>query len=522
METKNISISFFHSWESGAGGIDRYVLTGLLAIAFLLRLPGLINPEVIHHDGIEYIRHAHLVFNGNWFGGKAAPLYPALIALCHFITPDMETAGILVSTILGSALILPVFYLGKKMFNPMVGLIAALFAAVHPVLIEYSGSVLSESSYYLFFTLSVLFSWEVFRRRKEHSAFLFGTFTALAYLTRPEAIGLLFVFSAWILFVHSSEGDNRFIKKIAILLTIFITFFAFSMPYLREIQKETGKWQISKKAALSIGSFSGEEEAPSFGKPRGGKGLTLSSVIKHPLPVLGRMGIGLLGSLYKFLLGLNPLLFFFALFGWIVVLRREGVASRKGNLFLLSHVIFYFGFVFPFFFISKRFASQMICIALPWAAFGLLSLTERSQRKWWKGLPLKRMTAFVLIILLVSLLIQGRVFHNREHRTIQREAGLWMKTHLPRGAIVMSRLPQEAFYSGMEWVRLIDGSYEETLERAQSKHVRYLITDDGVTSYCPDFLEKTAKESKLRRIHELKRKDQSLFIWELIDGPKER
>jgi 4-amino-4-deoxy-L-arabinose transferase-like glycosyltransferase len=131
---------------------------GLLVLAFLLRLPLLFFPEVIHNDGTEYVRHAKLIFAGDWAGGKAPPLYPALIALFRVFTGNFERAGILASVLFGSFLILPVYSLGRTLFNERVGALAALFAAVQPFLYIASGSVLTESVYFFLLTTSVLFS----------------------------------------------------------------------------------------------------------------------------------------------------------------------------------------------------------------------------------------------------------------------------------------------------------------------------------------------------------------------------
>lgn len=511
----------FQAWEMEKGDKDGKVLLSLLLFAFLVRLILLFYPEVIHNDGIEYIRHAKSILRGDWSEGKSAPLYPALIALFQLIVPNAETAGIMISVIFGAGLVLPVFYLGKGLFHRQVGILGALFAAVHPVLTAYSGSVLTESTYFFFFSLSLLFSWNAFKTGKGFDVGLCGFFTALTYLVRPEALGLLVVFLAWLLFINPPGGERRFAKKVAILTTVVATVFVFSFPYLLAIQKDTGRWQISKKAVLSIGSLTEEEEAPSFGKPRGEKGLTLSSVIKHPLPVLGRLGAGFLGVFYKFIIGLTPPLFLFAAAGWAFMLGKKGFPSLKGNSFLLSHVLFYFGLVFPFFFVSKRYAAQMIGITLPWAAFGFLKLAEWIHGRWREKIPFKQFTVWILIFLLAGLFVQGRFFHTREHRVIRRELGFWMKDHLPKEAVVMSRLPQEAFYSGMTWVQMSGGSYEEILEKARSKQVHYLITDDKVISYSPDFLEKAKRKGDLKRIHEFKREGQCLIIWELLGSPEE-
>ncbi|HLD30437.1 MAG TPA: glycosyltransferase family 39 protein, partial [bacterium] len=166
----------------------------ILFIAFALRLFLLLQPEVIHNDGTAYVRHAKEVLSENWARSKAPPFYPFLISIVQFLTGNYELAGIWISVIMGTLLVLPVFFLGKEIFNVQAGILSGLVTAVHPLLNISSGSVLTESTYHFFLATSVLFGWYAFLSGKVRTTLLFGFFTTLAYLTRPEAIGFLFIF----------------------------------------------------------------------------------------------------------------------------------------------------------------------------------------------------------------------------------------------------------------------------------------------------------------------------------------
>lgn len=491
------------------------ILLFLLALAFVLRIFLVIYPEVIHNDGTEYVRHAKQIALGNWSGGKSPPLYPSLIALVQRVTQDYEMAGIWVSVIFGTLIVLPIFYLGRAIFDEKVGFLSALLATVHPSLYISSGSVLTESTYHFFFATSVLFSWNAFNKGEFSGVLLFGLFTTFAYLTRPEAIGLPIVFSAWTLLMNPPARERRLVKRIGIILIAIIIFLAFSFPYLNQIRRDTGKWGISKKATISIGSLSEEEEAPSLEALRKKKGITLSSLIKHPLPVLTKIGTGILGSLYKFLQAYNPILFFLAVIGWALLFKRKSLYSWKGNLFLLAHLIFYFGFVYSFFFITRRYTSQMVSISIPWGAFGFLGLMEWLHRRLGEKIPLKKFSVLLILFILIGLFIQGRVIHTREHRFIEREAGRWMKEHLPMGARVMCKFPQEPFYAELPWVGMPQGSYEEILRVARDRKVQYLVVDEKIEKDSPGFLEKLKKED-LVPIRDFKTVDKRVTIFEII------
>jgi 4-amino-4-deoxy-L-arabinose transferase-like glycosyltransferase len=485
---------------------------GLLVLAFLLRLPLLCFPEVIHNDGTEYIRHAKLIFAGDWAGGKAPPLYPALIALFRVITGDFEQAGILVSILFGSLLVLPVYSLGRTFFNEKVGILAALFGTVQPFLYIASGSVLTESAYFFLLTTSILFGWRAFSEARPAHLLLFGLFTALSYLARPEAIGFLFIFTAWVLLLPPGPGRRSFPKRAAMVLAAVLCFLAFSSPYLIQIRMETGRWEISKKASVSVAPSSQDDVYYKEGS-RKVRGISLFSYVRHPLEAAKKVGLGFLDSLNKFQQSCTPLLVVPLLFG--LILDKGRFLRQRGSLYLFSFMVFFFGFVYPSFWVTRRFTSHMVPIVLPWAAAGFGVTAGWLQQRLDKD-SLRRSVPFLLLaVLLGGLFLQGRVLHSREHRTIQREAGIWMRAHLPPDAVVMSKLPQEAFYAERAWVRMPPAAYEEILKLARSRGARYLVTDDEIEKDSPGFTAKRKDEALSLRMT-LRRKERSMEIFEVL------
>jgi hypothetical protein len=304
---------------------------------------------------------------------------------------------------------------------------------------------------------------------------------------------------------------------VGIILFAIAGFLLFSSPYLIQIRKETGRWEISKKVSVSVGNLS-DEETPSIETIRKKKGITLSSFIKNPLPVMGRIGIGFFDSLYKFQQVYNPILFALGILGWIFLFKNPS-SFLKGNFYLMAHLIFFFGFIFPFFFITRRYSSQMISISIPWAAYGFLRgigwVQQRSPK--WKWNSEGKAPRVLLILLSAVLFVQGRVIHTREHRDIQREAGLWIKHHFPREGKLMSKLPQEAFYAELPWVRMPEGSYEEVLKKARIRGARYLAVDEEVEKASPGFWKKVREEDVVS-LKEFQKKDRRVAVFEILPG----
>jgi len=492
------------------------VLLFLLVIAFFLRLFLILQPEVIHNDGAEYVFQARQILSeGDWAGGKASPLYPLWIALFHFIAPNDELAGIWVSVIFGTLLILPVFFLGKEIFNKSVGSIAALFAVVHPLLYTSSGSVLSESVYYCLVTTAVLFGWKAFCQGGLFTI-CFAFFTTLAYLTRPEGMGFLFIFAFWVLFISPPHWQRHWTRRGGVFFLALLSFFVFSFPYLVQLKKETGRWGISGKLTISMGSLSEEEKVPSIDEIRRRREFPLLSLVHDPMTAIKKIGLGFFSSIYKFQQALNPLLFIFVLL--VFIWKRNRPYTLKGDFYLLSHFIFFFALVLPFFWITRRYTSQLVPISLPWAAFGFVGLINWISPRLKEGKLKESISILLLILVLIGLFVQGRVIHPRSHRFIQKEVGLWMKDHLPKGAQVMSSMPQEAFYAELPCVKRPQGSYEEIIETARSKGVQYLVIDEMIEEDSPGFWKKL-EQGNLVSLLDVKRKNRRLVVLQ-VDYPK--
>jgi len=99
-----------------------------------------------------------------------------------------------------------------------------------------------------------------------------------------------------------------------------------------------------------------------------------------------------------------------------------------------------------------------------------------------------------------------------------------MKDHLSRGAKMMSRFPQEAFYAEMPWVSIgvRVRSYEEILREARSNKVRYLIMDETIEKNSPGFSEKIREEDLILLKEFRDHKGRKMVVYEIIyPGKKE-
>ena len=99
---------------------------------------------------------------------------------------------------------------------------------------------------------------------------------------------------------------------------------------------------------------------------------------------------------------------------------------------------------------------------------------------------------------------------------IQKEVGLWMRDHLPKGQKMMSKMGQESFYAEQAWVKMPEKSYEEILKEARAKGIRYLVIDESIDKDSPDFLEKS-KQGELIPLFEMEKKNRRMVVFEIAN-----
>src|SRR6185503_7446333 len=152
-------------------------------------------------EGSEYARLADNLRTGNGYVGifnlgpqlMFPPLYPVLIASFSLITGEAELAGRLVSLIMGTCLVVPVFFMALQIYGRRTAFIAASLVAAHPVLVKLSAEVYSEALYLTLLMSGVYWSLRSLEFENLRNNVLAGAFFALAYLTRPEAIAYPFL-----------------------------------------------------------------------------------------------------------------------------------------------------------------------------------------------------------------------------------------------------------------------------------------------------------------------------------------
>ncbi len=494
---------------------EKQILLILLGITFGLRLYTVLMAQGIANDSAAYGFMARDFLKGHFIKGlssPAPPFYPFLISLFSMDTAHVEMSGRLISLFFGTLAILPLFYLVKQAIGQKEAIFSALFYTFHPYLVTYSGMFLTEATYWGLLILSVYFFWTGLKNEKVWKMALSGFFLGLAYLTRPEGIGYIFVYLVWI--VVDGILKKKWFKAIVFSGVLISSIFICGVPYVIYVHQETGQWLISKKAVEAQSHFlkqsveeiepskSGEQNEP---EKKNSKIIWITRNIVHHFPSV----------IYHYLRAYHFSLWLFLFLGLIRV-RQKVIAYE---LFLASLALFHLLSLSTFLPSTIRFSVPVIPLSLFWAGSGILEI-KRYLEKIKISIPEKMIFLFILLVILVQL--PQSLTPERRHRADQKEVGLWLKQNTPPDAIIMSNSPQETFYADREFMMLPQGistpgspgkSYNEIINHVKTNGVRYILVNKNTYETNPGLM-KSIQSTDLREI--FRKADQALIIYEVI------
>jgi hypothetical protein len=242
-----------------------FPLIYLILIALIIRIIAVYNVGMIAKDGIKYLKIASYFSQGNFQKGLAEdfhPLYPLLIAPIYSCFAEPEHAGQLVSIVLSSLTLIPVYWLALILFNLPTAVLASILYACHPYLVRISVDVLSEPTYNFFFIAAIALGWQAFSSKKGRYYFLAAAAGSMAYLARPEGIGTIFILILWAMLADISRPKNKKRSRLRLvaLTSIILAFLLVAFPYLFYLRQETGSWILTKKKSLK--TLVGLSQAP--------------------------------------------------------------------------------------------------------------------------------------------------------------------------------------------------------------------------------------------------------------------
>jgi hypothetical protein len=178
--------------------IGKGVLFWVVVLGVLLRAISAWTAWSIRGDGCGYLEMARGFSDGDpslFISKLQHPLFPALISWTHAFVGDWILSGWLVGLVAGAVAIVLAWFLCLEVAGRREALFGASLVAVHPLLIEGVGGILTESVY-IAATLGAVYGIVWSCRQMRVRGVIFGGIAAgISYLTRPEGgmVGVLLV-----------------------------------------------------------------------------------------------------------------------------------------------------------------------------------------------------------------------------------------------------------------------------------------------------------------------------------------
>lgn len=544
----------------GAGGSqgtrvarpEAIAVAAIVLFAALLRTIRWEQNAVLFNDGPLFLELARVLQAGDLRLALAHPyhpLYAALIAALEPVAGSLERAGAALSILGGSAAVLALWAFLRPAFGARSAWIGALLLAVHPRAVEYSGDVQSDGVYLALFLGSVACLWRALSRGSLPAAAAAGALSGLAYLTRPEGLGLVLVaVGLGALHVVTRQWSLSRATRFAVALGLGLAFT--SSPYLLALRAQGGEWRISQKK--SLGHLAGVEEyrgpvvgsaAPRADAPPGSDraapggaraGDAARAVPPWVEPSLGErrapgarareQGVTRLGQeLSEFGRNVSSTLrrgaLVFLLVGCFAARGRPGPRGRfvlavvgVFALVLLAHQ-WNVGYV------SRRHLLPPLVVAFGYAALGVDALGGLAARALARTrLRIAPAKASAALLGLVALANGAKAIRpERSEALAERRAAEWVRERDAAPGFVAAARRRVAYYAGARWAALPRAFEPGTFEEMRRIGVRYVILDDAKREQYSGLAE--AEPTRLRLVHRAEAGGRSASVWEV--APRE-
>jgi len=423
---------------------DRNLLVAAVTLTLAVRSYLFWNYYTINNDGVFYIEAARQFWNGNWFGGLESfhpPLFPLMIAVAFPMMGEWESAGQFWPLILGVLIIVPLFSLLQRFYGQKVALIALFFYSVSPNLTRLSIHVRSEIPYIFFLVLALYFLQRAIDKETHFPLFFIaGITSALAYLVRPEGVGLAIVGAFYLLYRGWKQGV---LKRGCLQIGIFfLGFVLFSAPYGLYLKWDTGNWIISRKAAnvLSIALADYDPSVKQVSQKDSDNTSTLGMIASQPTLYFKKVFIDIFRTLFIFFEALHYSYVPFLLLGCFFCLR--GRFWERDDFLLFAVIAFYLA-AFALLYVNRRFAVPLVPLSLGWIGVGYLAFHEFAWKKWGnKG----AVVTGVVVCLFLGVTLPWTLKAIGRDKFYLREAGIYLKG-VPGNPRIFTDNARVAFYA---------------------------------------------------------------------------
>jgi len=476
---------------------------------------------VIFNDGPTFIALARHMEGGEWaqaLSHQFHPFYSLLIAGAHALVDDWERPAVAISIAAGSAAVVAFYLFLRDAFDAEVAWIGALLLALLPYAVRFSADVQSDGLYLWLFLSGVACLWRAWRDERAVWAAAAGLFSGLAYLTRPEgvgvaAVGVALAGAACLLGRWSVPAAARWVAALGVGAAVPMA------PYLLAMRQLSGAWTLTRKKSISqLAGLDLEVAASSAGLAWIGLAIIVGAGVtavvlvarrrwRRPVAPVTRRGVALAAAasaalvaglillrpslgphLYEFaqavISTLRPEIALLVVIGGLAALWRS--PSRRRGLFIAAFFALYgpvlFGLLVNVGYLDRRHVLPPLVLLLGYAAAGVPVVAEALQRRAARWIPrsaaLSHASWLAIAILGLVVLVLPKIFHDRRVDALaERRAGEWLRARPELSGSVAAARIRTAYYAGEDWVLLPEANAVGNLEAAARRGARYAIVD---------------------------------------------
>jgi len=501
-KTKEVTETFL-AWPSriivGLISMPLSVKLGLLVLITLLtRILALFQTPIISTDGVFYIQAAKLFSEGRYAEIGRFDLFPLMLLLVHKIIGDWELSGRLISITLGTLTVVPVFLLGRSLYNEKAGWLSALFYMTLPDFLKYDSDVLRDPTSWFFIATTLYLVWEGLKKNRLGLIGLASVSAGLGALVRVEGFivwGFLVIFAAF------RKVPRVSLRRRAFSVTVLILFFTFLLsPVLWSLKKHSSQIAFGEMISVRLKFITANARAVlqpldpiAWMDPKVYESLYYISRNAVDLASRHRVVLAISEVLYKLIKSANLLIVLILLGLW--KRRKEGLEPPDWYLLYTFGALFCMSVLYTrqIYYFSTRHGLTLVLPCLFFAAHGLEfiagTLSHRLNGFSSRWIVIRKYLIHIVTILLVIIFLAQGLSDRRADKIRLKEVGLWLKEKGYQGSVIMGpqRFLRLVFYAEGKFVEIPD-SWGKLLDIIRQNGVKVVVIDPcTILQECPDF-----------------------------------